>query len=743
MFPQKQSYHTRNNKNVHFILEYNNFPISKKRTVNNQNHTFQMPDHLNSFAWPIDRLNEAMDVLAQKAGFVSESISSFAPPQNHDQASLDRWFEEFDYYSGIESIAVHGKYSEIDHMIYQCGPAIIRVLNESNTYGYLVILKSGWKKVSIVTPDMNIVKIDTQLIKNILCRKLEDPAKESINQLLEKANISEIQKEAASKAMLLEKLNNEIIGSCWLIRLSPGGNFLKWMRHIKIPKKLFVMLTCEIICQILVILSWLIIGNMIFLYNYDAGIFMLWGLLLLSIVPFKLYSHWNQCQLSLDIGTVLKQRLLFGAMHLKQDETRSQGFGQFMSRIMESEAFESMALDGGFEVLLFCIKLLASLSLLSIACDWEIRVFLFSWIACFFVCCFIYYKYTNAWIRNYRDMTNNMIERMVGYRTRIVQENLKHWHDEEDSELNAYHKLSIQLDRITLILNPVLTRSWLIFSLLCLYLFPPESQQDMFIALGGVLIVYQGFNHLFYGISTFVVFVCSWQQIKTLFEAASRYRSEIPKHVVSEQSNPNSKSIIEIKNMTYRYLDDADFKLTIPDLTISKNERILLQGPSGGGKSTLSSIISGVRTPEAGMICVHGYDTRFINPSTWRRKIVLSPQFHENYVFTGSLAFNLLMGKSWPPGKKDLEAAINLCNQLGLGELLEKMPSGLDQILGESGWQLSHGEQSRVFIARALLQNPDLIIFDESFMPLDSNNFEKAMNCILEKNASIIVVDHL
>jgi hypothetical protein len=86
-------------------------------------------------------------------------------------------------------------------------------------------------------------------------------------------------------------------------------------------------------------------------------------------------------------------------------------------------------------------------------------------------------------------MTNNMVERMVGYRTRIVQENLKYWHDEEDAELNDYFSLSKQRDHMTLFLNPVLTRGWLLFSLLFFYVFPPESQQSMFIALGGTLIV--------------------------------------------------------------------------------------------------------------------------------------------------------------------------------------------------------------------------------------------------------------
>ena len=708
--------------------------------MNTSNNTLNIPDDL---AWPINRLNVALGILVRKAGFVSEFLEYYAPPQFHDPKDLDKWFDDFAYHAGIESISVHTPYSEIDDMIHQCGPAIIRMDTESGSYRYLVMLKCGLKKVSLITPNRTVVKVDMQMIKKHLCAPIENPAKASINQFLEKTGISDSQKHAVRKAMLFEKLSNEIIGNCWLIRLSPGDHFFKWIWHIKIPRKLLAIITCETICQTLVILSWFVIGNLIFQYHYDSGKFILWGLLLLTIVLVRCFSQWNQCQLSIDIGAILKQRLLFGALHLKQDETRNQGFGQFMGRMMESEAFESMALDGGFEVILFFIKLLASLYLLSFACGLKISLFLFTWIACFLVCCLIYYKYTNNWINHFRAMTNNMIERMVGYRTRIVQENLKHWHDEEDEELERYHSLSKQRDRITLILNPVLTRSWLLFSLLFLYAFPPDTQQGMFIALGGTLIVYQGFNHLFYGISTFVIFLCAWQQIKPLFQAASRYRTEISTHSVANQKKACSKAIIEINNLSYRYVNDADFKLTIDHLAIAQNDRIWVQGPSGGGKSTLSSILSGIRIPDTGMMYCKGHDIRSINPAIWRRTIVLSPQFHENYVFTGSLTFNLLMGKSWPPSKNDLEDAKKICYQLGLGTLLEKMPSGMNQILGESGWQLSHGEQSRVFIARALLQHPDLVIFDESFMPLDSDNFEKAMNCVLDNDSAIIVVAHL
>jgi ABC-type multidrug transport system fused ATPase/permease subunit len=120
----------------------------------------------------------------------------------------------------------------------------------------------------------------------------------------------------------------------------------------------------------------------------------------------------------------------------------------------------------------------------------------------------------------------------------------------------------------------------------------------------------------------------------------------------------------------------------------------------------------------------------------------MAPQFQENYVFTETFGFNLLMGRRWPPLPQDLEEAEAICRELGLGEILDRMPSGFQQMLGESGWQLSHGERSRLYIARTLLQNADLIILDESFGALDPENLFRAMQSVLQRAPTLLVIAH-
>ncbi len=83
-----------------------------------------------------------------------------------------------------------------------------------------------------------------------------------------------------------------------------------------------------------------------------------------------------------------------------------------------------------------------------------------------------------------------------------------------------------------------------------------------------------------------------------------------------------------------------------------------------------------------------------------------------------------------------------MCRELGLGDLLDRMPGGILQMVGEGGWQLSHGERSRIYIARALLQQPELVILDESFAALDPESLQTALECTLKHAETLMVIAH-
>jgi len=149
-----------------------------------------------------------------------------------------------------------------------------------------------------------------------------------------------------------------------------------------------------------------------------------------------------------------------------------------------------------------------------------------------------------------------------------------------------------------------------------------------------------------------------------------------------------------------------------------------------------------MQTPKRGLLLARGLDMSCLGETGWRARVSAAPQFHENHVLTESFAFNLLLGRTWPPRAGDLDEARQICEELGLGPLLQRMPGGMHQTVGETGWQLSHGEKSRLFIARALLQNSDVIILDESLAALDPENMAATLKCVRARAPALVVIAH-
>ncbi|MFL5385412.1 MAG: ATP-binding cassette domain-containing protein [Longimicrobiaceae bacterium] len=104
-------------------------------------------------------------------------------------------------------------------------------------------------------------------------------------------------------------------------------------------------------------------------------------------------------------------------------------------------------------------------------------------------------------------------------------------------------------------------------------------------------------------------------------------------------------------------------------------------------------------------------------------------------------AFAVLMGR-WPPTPADLRDAERVCRGLGLGPLLDRMPGGIFQMVGETGWQLSHGERSRLFVARAVLQRPEVLILDESFAALDPETLRSTLEYLFAGDAALVAIAH-
>ena len=124
----------------------------------------------------------------------------------------------------------------------------------------------------------------------------------------------------------------------------------------------------------------------------------------------------------------------------------------------------------------------------------------------------------------------------------------------------------------------------------------------------------------------------------------------------------------------------------------------------------------------------------------WRDRVGLVPQHGDNHVLLAPVAFNLLMGRGWPPADDDLADAAAVCEELGLGPLLERMPAGLGQVVGETGWRLSQGERARICLARALLADHDVLILDEPLGALDPHTARTILDVVRRRARTLVVI---
>jgi ATP-binding cassette subfamily B protein len=333
---------------------------------------------------------------------------------------------------------------------------------------------------------------------------------------------------------------------------------------------------------------------------------------------------------------------------------------------------------------------------------------------------------------------------MVGHRTRLAQQAAGHWHDGEDQELDRYFSLSREMDRNEAWFLAFVPRGWLLVGVAGIgpaFVNGSGSTAGLAVALGGVLLAFGALQRLTSGLWNLVGAAIAWEQVAPLFHAAAR--PETAGHPASAAADgaANSK-LIEAYDLVFRYQERPEPVLRHCNLSVWKGDRILLEGPSGGGKSTLASMLTGLRSPDSGLLLVGGLDRHTLGPIGWRRRVAAAPQFHENHVLTGTFGFNALMGRDGILTWDDFQEAETVCNELGLGELIRRMPAGMLQMVGDTGWQLSHGERSRLFIARALLQDADLIVLDESFAALDPENLQCALECVLRRARSVLVIAH-
>lgn len=270
--------------------------------------------------------------------------------------------------------------------------------------------------------------------------------------------------------------------------------------------------------------------------------------------------------------------------------------------------------------------------------------------------------------------------------------------------------------------------------------------------LGSILVIDQeltpGTLMVFYSLVGYVVspigsLISSNQTIQDALIAADRLFQIMD---LEREQDDNQKIVLEpdmikdiaFENVSFRYGSRKEVFNDL-NLKIEKGKTTAVIGESGSGKTTLMSLLQHIYPIQAGRIRIGDYDIAQIDNRSLRRWIGTVPQQIE--LFAGTIVDNIAVGDLQP----NMKRIVDLIDQLGLKDFIERLPNGLMTYIGEHGASLSGGERQRIAIARALYKEPEILIFDEATSSLDSISeryVKETLNALAQQGKTIIVIAH-
>ncbi len=205
------------------------------------------------------------------------------------------------------------------------------------------------------------------------------------------------------------------------------------------------------------------------------------------------------------------------------------------------------------------------------------------------------------------------------------------------------------------------------------------------------------------------------------------------------QALPRAQGHLQLRHLHFRYPHASEDALHDINLDIQPGETIALVGQSGSGKSTLASLIPRFHTPSDGKILLDGHELASIQLKDLRANIALVSQ--KVVLFNDTLAANIAYGSQRDASEAEIIAAARAAHAM---EFIEKLPEGLNTLVGENGSRLSGGQRQRIAIARALLKNAPILIMDEATSALDSQSEQHVQAALetLRKDRTAIIIAH-
>ena len=231
-----------------------------------------------------------------------------------------------------------------------------------------------------------------------------------------------------------------------------------------------------------------------------------------------------------------------------------------------------------------------------------------------------------------------------------------------------------------------------------------------------------------------------WNKIQEAEAAADRVFSIMDEPLESQQPNAVElaplKNTIEFRNVFFSYPGAIAPVLKNINLTIKAGHNIALVGPNGSGKTTLANLIPRFYDPDCGQVLIDDTDIKNVSLSSLRNQIGMVTQ--EVVTFNDTIAANIAYGRT----NATMDEIINAAKKAYAHEFITLLPDNYQTIIGEQGMGLSGGQLQRIVIARAILKNPPILIFDEATSQIDADSeakIHRALEEIMQNRTSIII----
>jgi ATP-binding cassette subfamily B protein len=696
------------------------------------------------WTWPIASLPLALEALGTRLvpQVAPRKVPAWPAELAPTSLQVGQWIEDASQYVGLDAHPHVAEGRTVASWFAEGGPLLV-VLPGPVPARFLLALEAGPDGVVLLAPDGQRQVVPAAEVEEAI----EGPGPDhGIREFCRQIGIGPARHRAVDRALGGRPGERPLI-----LRFSPAHLGLRGrFAEAKGYQVLAGVLLWFVMGFGLLSLSWWLLGKSALEGHLDLGWFLAWAILLQSFALCRAAGQWEAGKLAIVLGGLLRERLLEGILRIPIERVRAKGIGYLFGKVMDADTLDGLSRTGGQLLLADIFQLGFGIAVLCLGATPGPHLALL--LLCLGVAALLVrqgFRRMRDWTQARLRMSDSVMESMVGYRTRLAQLPAAARDESGAQGLDAYAHKSEALDRVMTLLGAVLPRAWLIGGVLALlpgFALTRTASAPMVVSLGGILFVYFALRRIATETGpTLATAIVAYQSTAELFKEAAEPAplGEVaapPSDLVAAQAHP--PSLLIARDLSFQYPNRLDPVLRGCDFQIGRGDRILVVGASGSGKSTLASLLTGLRRPSHGLLLLDGFDHHSLRPERWRQRSASVPQGYDNHILSASLLFNIAMARRWPPTREDVAEIQAICGELGLGDLLERMPNGLQQMVGDSGWQLSQGEKARVCVARALLQRAELRVLDESLAVLDPVTMDRVLSCLLARPESLLVISH-